>query len=1160
MMSAKFLLALALPLEHCIALVPSPPQHAPLQKAFSFQRSSRSRESAGDGFPLPSAAGRYSSTALHARTRRRRRRRRVRHGVDRDQDLEDCVYLDRGDIDHQGLAKSIDAEYAIEEAKLGLSFWEVLERERARKPEDISEKSRDMSAWARAKRRMTYARGDTESKYTLMADRSYGEPDLLDQDHLVNAPSLDDLNQRPAKFKDVYWSSPIFRVGVVAISYFSFPLFLKFWYLFQTIDPDDFDVVVGQIAPNVGVLYATILALTLQVLYERFTKIQEHVATEAMLLSQVTRNLLSLFAKEPEWAVESCQMVANQVRMMLSRTRGVELLSIMKADTYANLLAIVDDYHYLHGCDDDYTAQEESITSMLRLEIAQLMEVRALRLSDEASSLPPTHFTLITSLSVVSIVAYVTASLKVVEDLWHPPQEASLLFAALMALYILFFNFCRDINGPFAGVYQIKRSNAVSHLMQTKWLITNQLGDAVSFKQNFDTNTAETEDIATVDANAMLSLVDELESRVETIQQEEDLCEAADEETISLDCIDDDRESRLFQMKEELARLRLLNQAVATATPDLDPESRLHRMEAELDKLKQLKRQLDNVVHVPSGHINDDVQVSAGHIDHGASTHIGVPALDTGIDISAAQAALDQASLEAAAARKSLTEATKVNGQVELLQSKSQLLADKAIGIPFDHKLEDGLYLAGVGVRKKAIIKVYHVGMYCSSSALEALSPTSAGKDAQTALWNAVRRFDASSPTASFILRMVLKADAQTISGAIADSVKPRYDGSASDVERLEALIFEGVKSKGGHATKGTMLQFVCSKEGVSVSVDGKPQGMAMFEGMGSAFVDVFLDEKAVSQSLVDSCLDTWCGSGIHQDTERLSALTKRFDEARLKENEARKVVYDLQKAKQLENRKEAEREVAKMNDHELLEQAEELFKEEQIKMAEEEEKRRAEEEARRASEEEQQRITAFETMMTPLKDKATGVEFDAKLEDRLYLVGVGVRKKAIINVYAVALYSSISAIEALSPFPRNKQKKDSQAALCNAARTFTPSSPTTTLVLEMVFKADAQTIAGAIAEGVKPRYRGPASDVKELESLIINGVKSKGGQATKGTVFRFECTGEGVGVSVDGNLQGVANFEGMGSAFVDVFTDSNAVSPQLVDSCLNTWCGSKSI
>jgi len=42
----------------------------------------------------------------------------------------------------------------------------------------------------------------------------------------------------------------------------------------------------------------------------------------------------------------------------------------------------------------------------------------------------------------------------------------------------------------------------------------------------------------------------------------------------------------------------------------------------------------------------------------------------------------------------------------------------------------------------------------------------------------------------------------------------------------------------------------------------------------------------------------------------------------------------------------------------------------------------------------------------------------------------------------------------------------------------------------------------------------------------------------------------------VDGNEQGSANFDGIGSALVDVFMDDKAVSPQLVDSCLDTWSG----
>lgn len=126
-----------------------------------------------------------------------------------------------------------------------------LQRERQRKPEDMTETTRNMSAWARAKRRMKYAKGDTESKYALMAPRTYGEPYLLDKDHLNAPPSLDDLNQQPSPFKDTFWSNPIFRLSVIVISYFVlFPLLLTIFSNFQTIDPQDFDIVVGQIAPN----------------------------------------------------------------------------------------------------------------------------------------------------------------------------------------------------------------------------------------------------------------------------------------------------------------------------------------------------------------------------------------------------------------------------------------------------------------------------------------------------------------------------------------------------------------------------------------------------------------------------------------------------------------------------------------------------------------------------------------------------------------------------------------------------------------------------------------------------------------------------------------------------------------------------------------------
>ena len=160
-----------------------------------------------------------------------------------------------------------------------------------------------------------------------------------------------------------------------------------------------------------------------------------------------------------------------------------------------------------------------------------------------------------------------------------------------------------------------------------------------------------------------------------------------------------------------------------------------------------------------------------------------------------------------------------------------------------------------------------------------------------------------------------------------------------------------------------------------------------------------------------------------------------------------------------------------------------------------------------------------------------------------------------IVSVYAVSMHSSAVVIDVLSPFARGKnQRKDSPVALRPAAQNFGRSTPISTFVLEIVYSVGAEKIAGAIAESVKPRYGGSPSDVNALESLIIEGLNRKGGQASKGTVFHFDCSEEGVRVTADGALQGMTNFKGMGNAFVEVFMDDNAVSPTLIDSCLDTW------
>jgi len=332
---------------------------------------------------------------------------------------------------------------------------------------------------------------------------------------------------------------------------------------------------------------------------------------------------------------------------------------------------------------------------------------------------------------------------------------------------------------------------------------------------------------------------------------------------------------------------------------------------------------------------------------------------------------------------------------------------------------------------------------------------------------------------------MVYSVGAEKIASALAESVRPRYVGPPANIGTLESLIIKGVNKIGGQAVKGTVFRFDCSKDGVSVSVDEKVEGIATSAGLGSAFVDVYMDDNTVSPTLVDSCVHTW------SDDEAKSIAVS---------------LLELSSAVSLSaNDKTAEEQTVK----------------EDVGA-----KRRH-----------------IESKLQPIQEYATGISFAPVLGEGLYLVGCGVRKKSIIKIYAVAMYSSAVVIN-----------EATSKALGNTARSFDASTPVTSFVLEMVYSVGAEKIASALAESVRPRYGGSPSDISTLESLIIEGVNKIGGQAVKGTIFRFDCSKDGVSVSVAEKVQGVAASKELGSAFVNVFMDDNSVSPTLVDSCVNTW------
>jgi hypothetical protein len=176
------------------------------------------------------------------------------------------------------------------------------------------------------------------------------------------------------------------------------------------------------------------------------------------------------------------------------------------------------------------------------------------------------------------------------------------------------------------------------------------------------------------------------------------------------------------------------------------------------------------------------------------------------------------------------------------------------------------------------------------------------------------------------------------------------------------------------------------------------------------------------------------------------------------------------------------------------------------------------------------------------MTDRSTGVAFAPK-KNGLSIFGVGVRKKGPIKVYSVGMYGTDSVKHTLA-----KVSRESVQAF-TILRTESKAHATTFL-LEMSFKVGAEKMANAIAESVAPRYSGKSQDVDLLKDLIFQGVSNKGA-ATKGTQFQFDCTPEGVSVSVDGKHQGKVPGAGLAHAFCDVYLDDHCVSPALRQSCL---------
>mmetsp|Transcript_19173 Transcript_19173/g.38337 ORF Transcript_19173/g.38337 Transcript_19173/m.38337 type:complete len:198 (-) Transcript_19173:44-637(-) len=161
-----------------------------------------------------------------------------------------------------------------------------------------------------------------------------------------------------------------------------------------------------------------------------------------------------------------------------------------------------------------------------------------------------------------------------------------------------------------------------------------------------------------------------------------------------------------------------------------------------------------------------------------------------------------------------------------------------------------GLELQAQGVRKKGPLKVYALGLYSPSDVFDAPDEAS--------LWSKLRLSKSGSGARGIVCVLTFKVSAQKMSGALIDSLKPRFKGPSSALDALSDKIVEGCSGGGG---KGTVFEFLClSKDKIQVSVNGNDQGVVEASNVGGAFADIYLDEKGVSPTLKVDILQKWKG------------------------------------------------------------------------------------------------------------------------------------------------------------------------------------------------------------------------------------------------------------------------------------------------------------
>jgi hypothetical protein len=171
--------------------------------------------------------------------------------------------------------------------------------------------------------------------------------------------------------------------------------------------------------------------------------------------------------------------------------------------------------------------------------------------------------------------------------------------------------------------------------------------------------------------------------------------------------------------------------------------------------------------------------------------------------------------------------------------------------------------------------------------------------------------------------------------------------------------------------------------------------------------------------------------------------------------------------------------------------------------------------------------------------DPNTGLKFEPRrdflISRKMQLLGVGTRKKAILNIYSVGVYASKSIVTQWQSekLPKNGVKR------CQTA--IVESRAPRAVQLKFSMGVGAEKIAEAVSgiPGVSPKTR------QEFQELIIKGI---GGKLLKNEEMAFEWKGlDQITVSVRGKLIGTVKNKTLAQGVLSLYVGQKSVSPSLL-------------